>query len=115
MSDAIANAPAAGSIGEVADAATFAGSSAQGTAPERRDELRAVAVELEATFLAEMLKHAGLGEIGGAFGGGAGEAQFASFLRLEQARAMADSGGVGLAETLFQALAAREGLAEGTR
>lgn len=66
--------------------------------------LRKAAEELEATFLAEMLKSAGLGETPSAFGGGAGEDQFASFLRLEQARAMVDAGGIGLAQNLFEAM-----------
>lgn len=68
--------------------------------------LRAKAVELEAAFLSEMLRHAGLGEAGGesGFDGGAGEAQFASFLRDEQARAMARAGGIGLAEALYRAM-----------
>ncbi|MEL6570023.1 MAG: rod-binding protein [Pseudomonadota bacterium] len=69
--------------------------------------LRAAAVQLEATFLAEMLKTAGLGEVPGAFGGGAGEEQFASFLRDTQAQAMAEAGGIGLAEALFEALKVR--------
>jgi len=63
--------------------------------------------ELEATFLSEMLKSTGLGKTPDAFGGGAGEDQFASFLRLEQARAMVDAGGIGLAESLFEAMKAR--------
>ena len=67
-------------------------------------DLRQAAIELEATFIAEMLKHAGLGEAPEGFGGGAGEDQFASFLRLEQARQMAHAGGIGLAEALFEAL-----------
>lgn len=71
--------------------------------------LRAVALELEAAFLSEMLKHAGLdGAVSGPGGGGAGEAQFASLLRDEQARLFAESGGVGLAESIVRALAARE-------
>jgi Rod binding domain-containing protein len=73
--------------------------------------LRAVAAELEVTFLAEMLGHAGLGGARGAFGGGPGEEQFASLLRTEQARALVAQGGVGLAESLFRALVAREGAA----
>ncbi len=60
--------------------------------------------ELEANFLSEMLKSAGLGESPTAFGGGVGEDQFASFLRLEQARAMVQSGGIGLAQSLFEAM-----------
>lgn len=69
--------------------------------------LRAAAVQLEATFLAEMLKSAGLGDAPSAFGGGAGEDQFASFLRDTQAQAMAEAGGIGLAEALFEALKVR--------
>lgn len=66
--------------------------------------LREAARELEATFLAEMLKYAGLGTMPDAFGGGAGEEQFSSFLRLEQAKEMTKAGGIGLAETLFEAM-----------
>ncbi|GAA0290561.1 rod-binding protein [Rhodovulum strictum] len=69
--------------------------------------LREAAQKLEAQFLAEMLKHAGLGESQGAFTGGAGEAQFASFLREAQAGEMARAGGIGLAERLFEALKER--------
>ncbi|MGI3184780.1 rod-binding protein [Nioella aestuarii] len=80
--------------------------------PVREAELRQVAVELESSFLAEMLRHGGLGTPRDSFGGGHGEDQFASFLRTEQARAMAASGGIGLAESLFNALAARDGAAQ---
>lgn len=69
--------------------------------------LRAVARDLEAAFIAEMLKHTGLGATSDAFGGGPGEAQFASFLRTEHARLMAERGGIGLAENIFRALTAR--------
>ncbi|UYV39649.1 hypothetical protein N4R57_00125 [Rhodobacteraceae bacterium D3-12] len=48
----------------------------------------AAAQNLEATFLSEMLKAAGFGKSRGAFGGGAGEDQFASFLRDAQAQEM---------------------------
>lgn len=70
----------------------------------RIDPLREAARKLEAGFLAEMLKGAGYGETRKAFGGGAGEEQFGSFLRQAQAEAMVENGGVGLAESLFQAL-----------
>ena len=73
----------------------------------RDEKLRDAARELEANFLAEMLKSAGLGETSDTFGGGPGEEQFASFLRLEQARAMVSAGGIGLAETLFEAMKER--------
>jgi peptidoglycan hydrolase FlgJ len=66
--------------------------------------LFALAQDLEASFLSEMLGHTGLGTTPEAFGGGHGEDQFASFLRQEQARIMVDSGGVGLAEHLFKAM-----------
>ncbi|MEE9426686.1 MAG: rod-binding protein [Paracoccaceae bacterium] len=62
------------------------------------------AQQLEVNFLAEMLKTAGLGTPRDSFGGGAGEEQFSSFLRLEQAQLMVKSGGIGLAESLFEAL-----------
>ncbi len=72
--------------------------------PSTQDRLQAAAVELEAAFLAEMLKSAGLGKARDSFGGGAGEDQFSSFLVQQQARQMAQSGGVGLSELLFQSL-----------
>jgi flagellar protein FlgJ len=76
--------------------------------PARRDaELREAAVKLEASFLSEMLKAAGLGEASQSFGGGIGEDQFASFLREAQAGAMAEAGGVGLADAIFQSLKER--------
>lgn len=76
----------------------------QSTLPSDDQRLRAVATRLEATFLAEMLKHAGLGQARDAYGGGIGEDQFASFLADSQAQAIAARGGIGLAETLFNAL-----------
>lgn len=73
--------------------------------PTRTDaRLRKVATELEATFLAEMLTSAGLGKSPEGMGGGVGEDQFSSFLVQEQARALAERGGIGLAETIFNAL-----------
>jgi Rod binding domain-containing protein len=69
--------------------------------------LREAAQKLEANFLAEMLKSAGLGESRSTFGGGTGEDQFSSFLVEEQAMAMVRAGGIGLTEALFQALKER--------
>lgn len=66
--------------------------------------MRDAANKLEAAFLAEMLKSAGMGESREEFGGGAGEDQFASFLRQAQAEKMVEAGGIGLAESLFEAL-----------
>lgn len=74
------------------------------TANTRRDQLMSKAEELEASFLSEMLAHTGLGEAGGSFSGGEGEAQFASFLRAEQARLMVERGGIGLAELIFNSM-----------
>lgn len=71
------------------------------------DRLRQVATELEANFLSEMLKHSGLGQMPEGFGGGIGEEQFASFLRQEQAQSMANRGGIGLAESIFETLVRR--------
>ncbi|WP_299664373.1 rod-binding protein [uncultured Ruegeria sp.] len=68
------------------------------------ERLREASVELEATFLAEMLKSAGLGQARVSFGGGAGEDQFSSFLIQQQARQMAQTGGIGLSEVLFNAM-----------
>ncbi|MFW2545326.1 rod-binding protein [Primorskyibacter sp. 2E107] len=62
------------------------------------------AQELEASFLAEMLRSAGVGKTPEAFGGGAGEDQFSSFLVQEQARAMAAQGGIGLADALYKSM-----------
>ena len=62
---------------------------------------------LEASFVAEMLKSAGVGAVPSAFGGGIGEEQFASFLREEQARDIVRAGGIGLAESLFISMKAR--------
>ncbi len=69
--------------------------------------LRAAAEALEANFLAEMLKSTGLGNSGSEFGGGVGEEQFNSFLVQAQAKEIAASGGLGLAEHLFEALKVR--------
>ena len=69
--------------------------------------LREAARKLEASFLAEMLKAAGVGEQIEGWGGGVGEDQFASFLRRAQADEMSKSGGIGLAESLFEALKER--------
>lgn len=68
--------------------------------------LRDAAVQLEASFLAEMLKSAGLGKTN-AFSGGTGEDQFSSLLVAEQARMMAEAGGIGIAESIFNALKGR--------
>lgn len=77
--------------------------------PAQTTVLRDKAMELEAAFLAEMLSYTGLGKGSLSFGGGIGEDQFASFLRGEQAKLMVKKGGIGLAETIFDALVKAEG------
>lgn len=73
-------------------------------APHRDAALRDVAVEFEAAFLAQMLSHAGLGRPPDGFAGGAGEEAFASFLTREQARLLAASGALGLADSIHASL-----------
>ncbi len=73
-------------------------------APSQASRLREAAVELEAAFLSEMLKSAGLGKTRQSFGGGAGEDQFSSFLVQHQARQLAQSGGIGLSEILLKSM-----------
>jgi len=75
--------------------------------PERNAALHKAAQALEVNFLTEMLTAAGLGETNRTFGGGVGEDQFASFLRDAQAREMVRAGGIGLAQSLFEAMKAR--------
>jgi len=69
--------------------------------------LRQVTSQMEALFLAEMLKATGFGDAPETLGGGAGEAQFESLLREAQATQMVKTGGIGLAESLFNALKER--------
>lgn len=76
---------------------------------EREAKLREAAAQFESVFIAEMLKHAGLGKTpdslaGGAFTGGHGEQTFKSFLTREYADEIAEKGGFGLAEAIYQQL-----------
>ncbi len=76
-----------------------------GPQTDRQAVLMQKAKDLEAAFLSEMLSHAGVDAPSGAFSGGLGEDQYASFLREAQAKAIVDQGGIGLAEKLFQSMA----------
>ncbi len=67
-------------------------------------KLMKVAQELEASFLSEMLKNAGVGKARDAFGGGAGEDHFSTFLVQEYATATVEAGGIGLAESIYRSL-----------
>ena len=67
-------------------------------------QLKQVADDLEASFMAEMLKSAGFGKSQESFGGGVGEDQFSSFLVQAQSKEIAKAGGIGLSEHIFNAL-----------
>lgn len=75
--------------------------------PSQEQKLRDVAEKLEATFLAEMLKSAGMHKTRDSFGGGTGEDQFGTFLIQAQADEMARAGGIGLAEHIYESLKER--------
>ena len=78
------------------------------TAPSPADvEARKAAEAFEAAYLAEMLKYTGLNAMPDGFGGGAGEEAFGSLLTDEYARLLAERGGVGIAEQVFEALKQR--------
>lgn len=74
---------------------------------DRREKLKEVAIALEASFLAEMLKFAGNGESRTLFGGGEGEDAFTGLLVGEQATLMAEHGGIGLAEQIIDSMMRR--------
>jgi Rod binding domain-containing protein len=84
------------------------GTSAASRQPERHPKLWGLARDMEATFLAEMMKSAGVGKPREVFGGGAGEDQFSSFLVQELAAATAGSGGIGLRESIYRSLVGQE-------
>ena len=77
-------------------------------APAKDTALFAAAQKLEASFLAQMLKSAGLGDSRDSFGGGPGEEQFSSFLLEAQAEKIVEAGGIGLAEALYESLKERK-------
>lgn len=77
--------------------------------PEVDPNIWAAAQKLEASFLAEMLKSAGVGEARQAFGGGAGEDHFSSFLVNEYADAAVQAGGIGLAEAIYDSMVQAQG------
>ncbi|MEM9393540.1 MAG: rod-binding protein [Pseudomonadota bacterium] len=71
-------------------------------------KLREASEKLEAAFLSEMLKSAGIGRPVSLMGGGIGEEQYSSFLRDEYAQALANSTDFGLAEIIFQSLVGKD-------
>lgn len=88
---------------------TMIGPIPQGPSQGDRDpKLIALANKLEANFLAEMLKAAGVGEPRTSFVGGAGEEHFSSFLVQEYADANVAAGGIGLSEAIYRSLVRQE-------
>jgi peptidoglycan hydrolase FlgJ len=74
-------------------------------APPSTEALRQVSRDLEAAFLSVMLRETGAGAPRDSMGGGIGEEQFASFLTDIYAKKISEAGGIGLAESIFRALA----------
>jgi len=74
-----------------------------------REKLEAVAMEMEASFLAQMLKSADFGKSRGEMGGGAGEDVFSGMLVQQQAKILAQHGGIGLAQGIVDSLMRRNG------
>jgi Rod binding domain-containing protein len=77
--------------------------------PQADDPIRRAAETFEAAFLAEMLRHSGLGRMPATFNGGAGEAAFSGTLIEAYAKQIAASSRLGLAEQIYRALLARGG------
>lgn len=78
-------------------------------AADNEAQLRKAASEFEAVFIAEMLSHTGVATPRKENGGGVGEEAFSSFLTRKYADKLAENGGFGLSERIYQALVAREG------
>ena len=78
-----------------------------GNIPAENPHLRAEAERFEAAFLAEMLRHSGLGRMPESFNGGAGEAAFAGSLVQEYASRIAATGTLGIAEQIYNTLVER--------
>ena len=68
------------------------------------DKISRAAADIEAQFLATLLKSGGLGVARTHMGGGAGEEQFSSFLVEAQAKKIAENSGLGIAEAIYAAL-----------
>ena len=78
----------------------------KGSSVEKMNDakIRAAAQKFETTFLAEMLKHTGIGKMTEGFSGGAGEAAFSGFLTWEYAEEIAVTGRIGLADRVYAKL-----------
>ena len=71
--------------------------------PDDKDALRAVAEDFEAAFIAQMLTHSGLAESLTSGDGKMAEA-FGSFYVEQLAERMADDGGFGMADSIYNQL-----------
>lgn len=96
-------------IESIGSTLTLSGNTPSEAAALKDKAMRAAANEFEAVFLAEMLSHTNLGETSETFGGGAGEDAFGSMMTREWANQLTARGGIGLSETIYQALLARRG------
>ena len=74
---------------------------------QRNPRMWQAAQAMEASFLAEMLKSAGLDAAPGGVAQGPGQDQFATFLLEAQAERIVQAGGLGLAESIYQAMQGR--------
>jgi peptidoglycan hydrolase FlgJ len=77
--------------------------------PPAEQAAHKTAQAFEATFLAEMLQYTGINAMPDSFGGGVGEEAFGSFLTEQYAKMLAERGGVGIAEQVFEILKQRTG------
>jgi Rod binding domain-containing protein len=76
-----------------------------GQLPAKPDRTKAAAQDFEAVFLSEMFSHIFDGlDVDPLFGGGEGEKMFRGLLVNEYGKAMARQGGVGLADSVQQAM-----------
>ncbi len=71
---------------------------------ERDSRLLHTAQAYEASFLAEMLKHAGVGKTYDGLASGTGDDAFSTLLIEQRARQMVENGGIGLADGIFETL-----------
>ena len=68
-----------------------------------------VAHRFEAAFIAEMLRHTGVGKMQDGFNGGAGEAAFSNFLTQAYAEKVSQNGAFRLADKIYESMVARSG------
>lgn len=77
--------------------------------PPMPDQMRQAAVKLETAFIAEMLRSVGFGSHTHGLTAASGGDEFSTFLIAAQAERLAAAGGIGLAESLFNAMTRQSG------